>query len=338
MTLWRENIAGQHSMRLNNFSQRIGLLLLVAVIFAGGICFWWRDAILPVNSHDKTPVVFVVKEGESVKSIASRLDEQNLIRSSPAFFVLVKFMGIERDLQAGDFRLNRTMDAAAVAKELTHGMLDVWVTLLEGWRVEEMATKLAKELDIPEAQFLLYEKEGYMFPDTYLIPRDASPAAVVEILLSNFEKKLTPQMREDAKKNGLTLPQVITLASIVEREGRTDEDRPVIAGILLKRLTAGWPLQADATIQYLLGYQPLEKTWWKKGLIDQDKKIKSPYNTYLYPDLPPGPIASPGLAAIKAVIYPSDSPYWYYLHDLEGRVHYAKTLEEHTANIAKYLQ
>ncbi|MFZ5845227.1 MAG: endolytic transglycosylase MltG [Patescibacteria group bacterium] len=324
-------------MKSNNFPQRLGILLLVVVLLAGGGWLWWKDATAAADPTDKTPVVFVIKKGESVKSIASRLDEQGLIRSSPAFFLLIKLLGIERDLQAGDFRLNRSMDAAAVARELTHGMLDVWVTLLEGWRVEEMATKIARELDIPEAQFLAYAREGYMFPDTYLIPRDATPAAVANIFLANFDKKITSQMREDAKKSGLTLREVIILASIVEREGRTDSDRPVIAGILLKRLKAGWPLQADATLQYALGYQPNEKSWWKKSLTEADKKIKSPYNTYARAGLPPGPISNPGLAAIRAVIYPTTSDYWYYLHDLEGGVHFARTIEEHNQNIAKYL-
>lgn len=299
---------------------------------------WWIDAVSPVDPNDKTSQIFVVRRGEGVKSIATRLSEQRLIRSSTGFFILVKLLGIEKQLEAGDFRLNRMMNAESIAKELTHGVLDAWVTTLEGWRLEEVATKIAKELDIPETQFLQYGKEGYMFPDTYLIPRDASPAAVADIFLSTFDMKLTSSMREDAKRKGLTLEEVVVLASIVEREGRTDEDRPVIAGILLKRLLAGWSLQADATLQYALGYQPLEKSWWKKTLTEVDKKIKSPYNSYLNPGLPPGPIANPGLASIRAVIYPVDSDYWYYLHDSRGGIHYARTLEEHSANIVQYLQ
>jgi UPF0755 protein len=131
---------------------------------------------------------------------------------------------------------------------------------------------------------------------------------------------------------------VITLASIIEREGQTNEDRPVIAGILMNRLEAGWPLQADATLQYALGYQSKDKTWWKKTLYDEDKKINSPYNTYANPGLPPGPISNPGLASIQAAIYPKKTDYWYYLHDPAGGVHYAITLEEHNANIAKFLR
>jgi len=317
---------------------RLGILsLLLAAVILGGV-LWWQDGNSAVDPSDRSPVVFVIKRGDGVKTIASNLAAQNLIRSRTAFFVLVKILGIERNLQAGDFRLNQAMNAADIARELTHGFLDVWVTTLEGWRVEEVANRLAKDLDIPEAQFLAVAEEGYMFPDTYLIPRDASPAGIVQIFRDNFEKKFNPEMRSEAQKKGLTPEEAVILASLVEREGRTEEDRPLIAGILLKRWQAGWPLQADATLQYALGYQIQEKTWWKKSLTTLDKKIKSSYNTYLHPGLPPGPIANPGLSAIKAVIYPKESDYWFYLHDSAGQVHYARTIEEHEDNIANYLQ
>jgi UPF0755 protein len=198
--------------------------------------------------------------------------------------------------------------------------------------------KIAKDLDIPEGEFLKHAEEGYMFPDTYLIPKDASPAAVAEIMRDNFESKVGEELLEAAGATGLTSNEVITLASIVEREGRTDEDRPVIAGILLKRIRAGWPLQADATLQYVLGYQPDGKTWWKTFLTENDKNVASPYNTYRYTGLPPFPIANPGLASIRSVINPVESEYWFYLHDPLGAVHYAETIEGHNANITSYLR
>lgn len=310
---------------------------MVGVLVAGIFVLWWRDAVAAADSTDNTPVIFTVKSGEGVKLISSNLSQEKLIRSSTAFFILVKLMGIETDLQAGEFRLNRTMNAASVARELTHGTLDIWVTTLEGWRDEEIASQLNKELDIPEQEFLRYARQGYMFPDTYSVPHEATAAALAKILLDNFNHKITPLMRADAVKSGLTFDQVITMASIVEREGRTAADRPVIAGILLKRLKADWPLQADATVQFALGYQPNEKSWWKKEIFNEDKKIKSPYNTYENTGLPPGPIANPGLQSINAVIYPEISDYWYYIHDNKGVAHYAKTIEEHNANVAKYL-
>lgn len=299
---------------------------------------WWKDAIAAVDSTDSKPTVFVIARGEGARSVATRLAAEKLTRSSTGFFVLVKMMGIERNLQAGDYRLNRTMDASTVAQALTHGTLDVWITTLEGWRTEEIATKLSQELAIPEREFLRVAHEGYMFPDTYRIPKDATVSAIVQLFQANFDKKVDAQLRNEAKKTGLSFDEVITLASIVEREGRSDNDRPIIAGIFLRRLKADMALETDATIQYAIGYQPAEKSWWKKYLTDDDKKVVSPFNTYRNPGLPPHPISNPGLASIKAVIYPKETEYWYYIHDPTGMAHYAKTIMEHNANVSKYLQ
>jgi len=333
-----ENTDGQHLMKSGKtILFRLIIFVCVVVFLCGCGLLWWNNSIAPSDPVDKTPVIFVVNKGDGVKAIASKLAQQGLIRSSTAFFIYVKLGGIERDLQAGDYRLTKSMSTQELAKELTHGILDVWVTTLEGWRSEEIATKLAKDLDIPETEFLKVSREGYMFPDTYLIPREASAGAVVSLFLTNFDKKITPQMKEDAKKRNLTFDELITLASIVEREGQTEEDRPVIAGILYNRLKEDMPLQVDATLQYALGYDSVNKTWWRKELTDADKKVNSPYNTYKYTGLPSKPIANPGLAAINAVIYPKDSSYLYYLHDKKGLPHYAKTLEEHTQNITNFL-
>jgi len=317
---------------------RLVVFLLVALFVVGSTSLWWFDSTRAADIKNAEPVSFRVNAGDGVRTIAGNLAEDNLIRSSTAFFVLVKLMGLERNLQAGDFRLNRTMDARTVARALTHGVEDLWVTTLEGWRNEEIATVLAKNLDLPESEFLKQASIGYMFPDTYLIPQDATAGAVIGLFKSAFDKKVSPEMRADIRGTGMTEKDIITLASIVEREGRTDEDRPVIAGILLNRLKAGWPLQADATLQYALGYQSSERSWWKKALTEEDKKVRSPYNTYLNPGLPPGPISNPGLASIRAAIYPKVTDYWYYLHDPSGGVHYATDLDGHNANIEKYLR
>lgn len=317
---------------------RVVVFLLVLIVSMGSVFAWWFDSTRAADDADTTPVSFRVNAGDGVRTIAANLAEENLIRSPTAFFVLIKLMGIERSLQAGEFRLNRAMDSRVVARELTHGSEDTWITTLEGWRNEEIAAALSKNLDIPESEFLKVAKIGYMFPDTYLVPQDATAGAIIAIFTAAFDKKVTPEMRADIRASGMTLDEVLTLASIVEREGHTDEDRPVIAGVLLNRLKAGWPLQADATLQFALGYQSQEKTWWKKTLYDEDKKVNSPYNTYANPGLPPGPISNPGIASIRAAVYPKKTPYWYYLHDSAGGVHYAVTLEEHNANIEKYLR
>jgi UPF0755 protein len=317
---------------------RLLTVILVVGLVAGGSYFWWVDAIAPADRTDAEPVSFSVSSGEGVKAIANRLAEQKLVRSSTGFFLMVKYLGVEKNLQAGEYRLNRAMDAREVARALTHGTKDVWVTIPEGWRVEEIATAVAKELDIPEKEFLAVSREGYMFPDTYRFPTDATAGAVAQELKGNFDKKVPPAVREKAKSVGLTFDQVMVLASLVEREGKTDADRPVIAGILLNRLNKDWPLQVDATLQYAAGYQPKEKTWWKPDLTETDKELNSPYNSYKETGLPPTPIANPGLSAIMAVLNPKKTEYMYYLHDPSGQVHFAKTLTEHEANIAKYLK
>lgn len=335
----RINTGEQHSMKSNN-TTKTRLVSFVAVL---GICIvgsliWWKNAMSPVDENDTKPITFVVPKGQGTKEIAKRLASEGLIRSQIGFYILVRFFNTNGQIQAGEFRLNKTMDTRTIAKELTVGKMDVWVTIPEGWRTEEIATEIAKELNIPEKTFLEEAKEGYMFPDTYSIPEDATAGAVVKLFSDTFYEKVTPQMIADAKKEGLSLSSVVTIASLVEREGRNNQDRPVIAGILLNRLHQNWPLQVDATLQYILGYQTQEKTWWKKELTDADKKIDSPYNTYLQSGLPPTPIANPGIEAIRAVIYPEKTEYMFYLHDTNGGAHYATTIEEHEKNIADYLR
>lgn len=337
----RENTAVHWSMKSNNTSSvftRVIIFLVVAVFIVGTVFAWWIDGTQAPDPADHAPVSFVIHSGDGARAISTNLVEQHLIRSPTAFFILVKLMGIEKKLQVGEFRLNKSMDSRTVAEQLTHGFQDVWVTTLEGWRNEEIATLLAKDLDIPESEFLKVARVGYMFPDTYRIPRDATAGAIVNMFRTTFDTKVTESMLTVAKSHGLTIDQVVTIASLVEREGLTDSDKPVIAGILIKRWKANWPLQVDATLQYALGYQSAEKSWWKKVLSTDDRLVKSVYNTYADPGLPPGPICNPGLVSINAVIYPKETDYWYYLHDPAGGVHYGKTIEEHNANIAKYLQ
>lgn len=318
--------------------KRFIIFLLILLISFGLFWVWFQEGLRPVSPGNSTAKVFTIEKGATIRDIIEQLEKERLIRSKLAFFLYIRSQGLSQKVQAGLYRLNPGMDAAAIATTLTRGTNDVWVTTLEGWRVDEIATKLSHDLEIPEHEFLKYSREGYMFPETYLIPRTATAAAVARLFQDTFEKKVTAQMREDAKKQGLSLHEVVILASIVEREGKNDDDRPIVAGILIKRLRANWPLQADATLQYVAGYQSDEKTWWKKELTDRDKLIDSPYNTYKYPGLPPTPISNPGLATIKAVIYSKESEYWYYLHSPVGEAHYAKTIEEHEENTRRYLQ
>lgn len=304
-------------------------LLVVAVS-------WWLWAISPACQTDCQAKIFVIEKGEGLSSIAENLGKEDLIRSSLAFRLLVAKEGLSRKIQAGDFRLNARMSSLEIAEGLTHGTLDRWVTFPEGWRREEIGEKLSQS-DLPEfnlSEFLEGTRnlEGKLFPDTYLFPKEVTAQGAIEMMTKNFEKK-TPQPSRET----------LILASIIEREAKYKEDRPIIAGILLKRLEADWPLQTDATIQYAIGTrrcqgQTQECEWWPKVLTREDLAIKSPYNTYLNLGLPPAPISNPGLSVIEAVLNPTQSDYWYYLSDSEGRMHYGKTEEEHFENIEKYLR
>jgi UPF0755 protein len=200
-----------------------------------------------------------------------------------------------------------------------------------------MAEKLNQQLGINKSDFIKLAKEGYMFPDTYDFAPNATAADVVKVLKDNFDKKYTASLQQKIQAKGFNSVQGVILASLVEREARSDEVRKNVASIMLKRLEVGMPLNIDATVQYALGYQAAEKNWWKKSLTYDDLKINSPYNTYLYQGLPPGPICNPSLSSLNAVANADTSiPYLYYFHDLQGNTYYAKTLEEHEANVAKH--
>ena len=317
-------------------------LLVSTILFLLIITFFYlfyKQGIKPVDKNSKETKIFVIQKGESLKSISDNLYRQNLIRNRLAFYLTIKKLGLEKKIQAGDFRLSPAMDAETIAKTLTKGTLDTWVTIIEGLRKEEIAQIINKKFSIPESEFLKYAKEGYLFPDTYLIPKDATAEAIVKIFTNNFYRRFDKNLQQKAKNKGLTEKEVIIIASLVEREAKYDEDRQKVASIILKRMKNNWLLQVDATIQYALGYVPQEKSWWKKYLTYEDLEIDSPYNTYKNKGLPPTPICNPGIASIKAVINASENtPYWYYLSDKSGRMHYAKTLEEHNNNIKRYLQ
>lgn len=344
----------------------LGILLVVLAALTGGF-FWWRwatGAVAPESKikNEKLPArnasqsdaggkneekVFVVKQGEGISSIGQRLYEEELIRNHLAFKILIAKEGLTKKIQAGDFRLNPSMNMEEIVQELTHGTMDVWITIPEGWRTEQIADAINFQFPISNSQFLEavkdYDYEGYLFPDTYLIPKEATTGAIIKIFLKNFEKKFNEELQQEAEKQGLTTKQVLTLASIVEREARHDEDRPIIAGILLKRWKNDWPLQTDATVQYAVSsvacrISHVACEWWPKNLTKENLKIDSPYNTYQNKGLPPGPICNPGSASIEAVIRPRRTDYWYYLSDPQGQMHYAKTDEEHRENINNYLK
>lgn len=313
------------------------IILLAIFLFAKG---WWDGQLSPVSS-DKSTKVIVIEKGESFSKVADNLKKQNLIRSGWAFDIYAKQTGMGARIQAGNFRLSPSMSSEQILKILTLQPLENWVTLLEGWRVEEMAKKLKDDLGVESADFLSVAKEGYMFPDTYLFPKDYTPEQIAKKLRDNFDKKYSDDLRSKIKALGLTDTQGLILASIVEREARSDGARRMVASILLKRFKIGMGLNADATVQYALvpkgSQNPPSDGWWKRHLTSDDLKVDSPYNTYSHAGLPPAPISNPGLSSLQAVASADPStPYLYYYHDSKGVSHYARTLEEHNQNVTDY--
>ena len=291
----------------------------------------------PISKEVKSPdVVFTIKEGDTATTVAKGLKDKNLIRSDTAFRFYLKTNNLEKNIHVGYFKLSPSMTFAQIAETLKgSGSQDVRVLIPEGFRNEEVARRLFRQLNLPEKEFLSLAKEGYMFPDTYDFRVDVSAEDVVDVMIKTFNTKVQTEII--ASGTSLTELEVVTLASIVEKESRNDADRPVIAGILLNRLEIGQGLEVDATLQYLLGEN--EDGWWAHDSVAlvEAKSIDSPYNTYKYSGLPPGPINNPGLKSVEAVLKPTPSNYFYYLHESDGTPHYAETYEQHQNNIANYL-
>lgn len=315
--------------------RRFGLLLVTLVIvFIIGLIYW-NTSLTPVNPRDKSEVLFVVPQGAGLKAISRDLKEKGLIKNPLIFTLMVQQSGLAKKIQAGDFRLSPSMTSQQIAQALTKAVLDIWVTIPEGKRAEEVAEILKDRMPNfdPSWEQQLIQHEGYLFPETYLIPRNASIENIIQLLTNTFDEKYK---EVNTGRTNLTKDQIVTIASLIEREARHDEDRPLISSVIHNRLEIGMALQIDATVQYALGYNQFEKNWWTKGLSLSDLKVSSPYNTYTNPGLPPGPIASPGLKALQAAANPANTNYLYYITDRNGINHYAKTNAEHEANIRKY--
>ncbi len=323
--------------RRNRNTKRIiyPFVLIAFFILLGLIYFIWALNIHSVNPAEDKYTNFSIDKGASLTKIAEDLKRQNFIKSKNSFLIAVKLMGIDSVVQAGDFRLSRSMNLIQIARKLTDSSTDVRVTIPEGKRAEEIAEILENNIPTVSSEKIgpsLAEHNGYIFPDTYNFERDMSYESILEIMRNNFEEKY--QTIEN--KVGLTKQEIVIIASLIEREARHDEDRALVSSVIHNRLSIGMKLDIDATIQYALGYNSIQKTWWKKGLTIKDLAVNSPYNTYMNAGLPPSPIANPGLAALKASANPSDSDYLYYITDKNGINRYAKTLEEHNANIRNY--
>ncbi|MEN8098752.1 MAG: endolytic transglycosylase MltG [Chloroflexota bacterium] len=314
---------------------------------------------------DNSPIEFTVNAGENATSIASRLASLGLLTDSELFLYYLRYYGLDQGLEAGEFMLQSSMTIPEIAHALSHATAnELTFRVTEGWRytqIAEFADQLSEDVvfdefialtsqqtmyqqsfpehqfiqDIPEGQSL----EGYLFPDTYRLPSDASAVDIVSTMLSNFNHQITEDILQGLSSKGLSLHQGLTLASIVEREAQLATERPVIASVFFNRLNIGMKLDADPTVQYALGYQVDTGEWWKRPLYLVDLEVDSPYNTYKNPGLPPGPIASPSLASIEAVAFAPETDFLYFVVDCTaetpGTHVFSTTFEEHQANVSK---
>ena len=317
--------------------RKLTAFLVIALLAFGLIFVWWDNGMSPVNRFDKEKKIFVIKKQETVREIGNSLKKNGLIRDPVAFFIFIKVFSRDKSIQAGDYKLSPSMDLKAVVDNLNHGTLDKWVTIPEGFRAQEIADLLKENMPNfkEEWRLKLAENEGYLFPDTYLIPKDAEIDGIISILRNNFDAKVKAiGVNEDTQ----SFKRNLIIASLIEREARFGEDMPLVSSVIHNRLEEGMPLQIDATVQYLLGYQASEKRWWKKNLTNIDLKIPSPYNTYINVGLPPAPISNPGILSLQAAISPTDTNYLYYVSDSKGHLHFAKNIEAHNLNIQKYIK
>lgn len=277
--------------------------------------------------------IVAVHQGQTLTEVAKTLEKNGIIRNSSLFVVLSNFFG--HKAVAGSYKFEKRTTLFSASSRLSRGdfgLSAVRVLVPEGSTRLEIASILSKELSsFSEKDFLaLTEKEeGFLFPDTYLFPLTTTAAEAADIMRKNFEEKIGP-LKNDMRKKNFSMKDLITMASIVEREVRSMDDKKKVAGILWKRIKINIPLQVDAPFVFLLGRGSYD-------LSTKDLAIKSPYNTYLNKGLPPGPISNPGLDSILASLYYQDSAYLFYLSDKKGKTHYAVTFEEHVENKKKYI-
>lgn len=321
-----------------------------------------NDLLQPVDPNEQ-PRPFQIALGESPTEIANRLEQEGLIHNARALRDYLVYAGLDTSLQAGEYQLSPAASPLAIAQQLQDATpSQVTFNILPGWRMEEIASALptsglefsAAELlntanlpgDLatsdatPALSSLLAELpagaslEGFLFPSSYTVDRTINAQEFVTELVENFANQLGAELRQGFERQGLSLFQAVSLASIVQREAIVEEEMPMIASVFLNRLSAGMKLDADPTVQYAVGFNAEQNTWWTVPLSAADLAISSPYNTYQNLGLPPGPIANPGLKALQAVALPAQTPYYYFRAacDGSGRHTFAETYEQHLQN------
>ena len=319
-------------------------VIAIIVVFIGISAIFSEDE--PVENPHR--VKFKVKEGMDAAEIARRLEKEGLIDSGFKFRMLAKWGGYEDKLKVGSYNLNTAMTYDEIFQKLLAGEPEViQFTIPEGFGVRDIAKRLEETGLADREEFLkkaekfvpydyvekrsnvFYYCEGFLFPDTYEVDNDVEVDDILRLMAENFDYRLSKKMRERAKEEGLSIYDLITLASIVEKEVRYPEDRPIVAQVFFKRLKLDMPLQTDASLQYLMDTP-------KEDVSIADTKIDSPYNTYQHKGLTPGPIANPGIESINAVLYPADTNYLYFVADRSGHNHYSDNYEEHLKLVNQY--
>ncbi|PIS17218.1 MAG: endolytic transglycosylase MltG [Candidatus Nealsonbacteria bacterium CG09_land_8_20_14_0_10_42_14] len=292
----------------------ITLLILIIALVAGAF-------FLPKDLGSQEEVVFKIEKGEGSKEIAANLEREGLIRWASFFRLYVLTTGVSGRLQAGTYQFSPSMSIFQIAGKLASGdIATVNITIPEGFTAEKIQARVKNMvgLDMPD----LEKHEGYLFPDTYKVAYGATGEEIVQMMLNNFDRKTASLA---------ITPDIVIMASLIEKEVQTKEDKEIVSGIFWKRLESGMPLESCATIAYIKGIDQ-----WRYSY--EDTRIESPYNTYLNLGLPPGPIANPGLDSIEAALYSQDSDYWYWLSTPEGETIFSKTLAEHNYAKSIYLK
>ncbi len=323
------------------------LYSVLSSLFVFALAFLLYVTGRPANSGG----FFEVKSGQSLGEISKNLADQKVLNSRYPFYFYVLVLRKADELKAGDYLFSSKDGFTAIADKIIHGdTYKIKITFPEGFRLKEVEKRLNNSglasnvsfdslftrdfknefsflKDVPGDANL----EGYLFPDTYFFPPGAKEWNVAEIFLKNFDKKFTQELRDEAEKRNKKISDIVIMASLIEKEVKTKEDKDMVSGIFWKRLKIGQPLQSCATIAYVL-----DADKWIYSF--EDTRIPSPYNTYLNRGLPVGPICNPGLESIKAALYPKESDYLYYLSTPEGKTIFSKTLEEHNIAKEKYLR
>ncbi len=313
-----------------------------------------RNTLLSAQAGLDVEQRFEVSEGESVAMICLRLEKAGLIQDAELMRTYLVYTGLDRTVKSGVFTLRATMSPVQIAAELLDAAArDAVITILPGWRIEEVAANVARSgLAISAEEFIaaayapsqthlaylpvdsLQSLEGFLFPGTYVLPRESSLDDLLEMILSSFTAQVDETLTEGFARRGLGLVEAVNLASIVEKEAVVAEEKPLIASVFFNRLAQGMRLETDPTVQYALGFDESTGSWWKSPLWLADLAVESPYNTYRQQGLPPGPISNPDLASLRAVAFPAETPYFYFRAacDESGRHNFAITFEEHLNN------